>query len=163
MNTNFLTTTILSLSLLTGTLSADKICTGDHCILDLSKLSHSKKLEVNNSSYKGRSFKLKGIERDRLTQSGMKKSYITTQKIELHKRNELLNEAELETIAFSHEKYIMTPEEIENYQVENFLMLPLNEIENRIINKTKLPVSEYFCENDMKPIYNNLSNTYECA
>ena len=160
MNTKLLTSTILSLSLLTGTLYADKNCVGNHCILDLSKLSHSKKSEANNVAYEGHSFNLKDIEE---VKSSVEENYIATQEKKLHKRNELLTEPEIETIVFSHEKYVMTVEEIANYQAENLLMLPLNEIENTIINKTKLPVSEYFCENDMKPIYNNLSNTYECA
>jgi len=152
MKTKLLTSTILSLSLLTGTVSAEKICTGDYCLIDLSKFSPTKKTEISNRIHVVTSFKSEEIKK--------------VVKIVLDER-QMSNQNKMETIVFPHETYVMTKAEIEEYQVENFLMLPLDEIENRIINKTKnktkLPVSEYFCEDYSKPIYNNLSDTYECA
>jgi len=58
---------------------------------------------------------------------------------------------------------------IETYTVdeeesEDSLLIanPVEETDNKILEKTDLPRSDYFCENDKQPIY--LSNdTYECV
>lgn len=154
MKTKILTTTILSLSLFMGTISADTICTGDHCIIDLSKRSPNKTKEVNNVEYKGHSFKSKNLE------NAIDDAYILEEGASF-----TMNGNEIETIILPHEKYIMTKVEIETYESEYIeLIVPRENLENRIIEQLNpLPESEYFCENHKKPVYNNLSDTYECA
>jgi len=58
---------------------------------------------------------------------------------------------------------------IETYTVEEvndmdslLIANPIEVIENKILEKTDLPTSDYFCENDKQPIYLN-DNTYECV
>ncbi|MBU1668322.1 hypothetical protein KKC13_07860 [bacterium] len=87
---------------------------------------------------------------------------------------ELIND-ELETIVFAPSKYIMTKAEIEQY----YEQLNVNEeeinvhiaiadeenekIEDKIIEKTILPTSEYYCENQKKAVYNQELKTYQCT
>ncbi len=63
--------------------------------------------------------------------------------------------------------YVMTEEEKVNYiEEENEELLRLTqtvEIEDKILEKTNLPTSEYFCEKNTKPLYNNFSHSYQCV
>jgi hypothetical protein len=158
MKTKILTKTILSLSLLMGTLSADTICTGKHCLIDLSKLSPKKTKEVNNMDYQGYSFKSKNLKS--VEENVIDEEYVLEEGVSF-----TMNANEIETIVFPHEKYVMTKAEIETYESEYIeLIVPNEKLENKIIKQlTPLPESEYFCENHTKPVYNNLSDTYECA
>ena len=76
--------------------------------------------------------------------------------------------------------YVMSEEEKENYYREQraialnkkaneeanrelkLVVQPEEKIENKILNK-KLPKSEYFCDNDKKPVRVKNSNRYECV
>lgn len=142
MKTKILTT-ILSLSLFMGTVSADSMCTGDHCMIHLPKLSPKTK-EVNNVEYKGHSFKSKNLEN--IEENAIDDAYVLEEGTSF-----TMNENGVETIIFPHEKYVMTEVEIATYESEYIEQL------------NPLPKSEYFCGNDTKPVYNNSSDAYECA
>ena len=135
MKTKILASTILSLSLLTGTVFADSSCTGDHCFIKLSKVAPTKKLTVNKSdSFKSEDVIKIILEEDKTNQ-----------------------EEEADFMAFPPETYIATKEEIKNLTI-----IP-TDVENEFLNKVGLPVSQHFCANHTKPIYNGNSKTYECA
>jgi len=138
MKRNVFISTILSLSLLTNISVAS--CSGGNCF-------------VNFSSSDKKEATIKVVE---------KKLFLVKNKMIVEDSFVLDNQ--IETIAFSPETYIMTAEEKSEYEAEeNLLMLPLEKIEDLIMNNHELPTSDHFCENDMKPIYNNVSDTYECA
>ncbi|CAA6823135.1 MAG: Unknown protein [uncultured Sulfurovum sp.] len=65
---------------------------------------------------------------------------------------------DIETIIFT--KYVMSNDEVAEYDLENILhnrSLPT-------LNEENLPNSDYFCEDNLKPVMvENMANTYECA
>ena len=64
-----------------------------------------------------------------------------------------------ETITvFPHSSYVMNEEAID----EVLLAEPMVEIEDKILKKSNLPSSEYFCEKDKEPVYLN-NDIYECV
>jgi hypothetical protein len=66
----------------------------------------------------------------------------------------------IQTIVFSKEKYIMTDYEIGEYELENVL----GELIIPSLDKNHLPDSDYYCEDNLKPIQVvGIENTYECA
>ena len=133
------TSIIVSISLLTLSLSAGThmVCKDGVCIIDISNLSPSKK--VKKEKAKITLFNKKSISKKIVSN-------------------------EIETIVLPHEKYVMTKEEIENYELKQIqLALPNQDTENKILEKTMLPTSEYFCEKNKKPIYHKETNSFECA
>ncbi|CAA6804813.1 MAG: Unknown protein [uncultured Sulfurovum sp.] len=66
----------------------------------------------------------------------------------------------IETIVFSPLKYIMTQDEIAEYdldQMQKDLLLPSSNLDN-------LPNSDYLCEDDLKPVLVlGIANTYVCT
>ena len=125
MTTKLLISTILSISLLSATALPDVPCV--NCKVDFSKLSLSKKVEKQvNTARAFDSF-----------------------------NNNVETNSELETIAFPHNKYIMTEEEIAKYQEEHLLVL-VDEV-------AKTTVSEAVCDDDTLPLYDNETDTYECV
>ncbi|SFV62651.1 hypothetical protein MNB_SV-14-147 [hydrothermal vent metagenome] len=113
------------------------VCKDGVCIIDISNLSPSKK--VKKEKAKITLFNKKSISKKIVSN-------------------------EIETIVLPHEKYVMTKEEIENYELKQIqLALPNQDTENKILEKTMLPTSEYFCEKNKKPIYHKETNSFECA
>jgi len=139
-----LASTLLSIILLTTSISAETktICDGKHCFIDLSKLSSSRTATTEITHFS----KTDGGE-------------VLAPKVEVD--NSPMNN--IETIVLDHDKYVMTIAEVEEYEMENLLTQPMENIENRIIEGTKLPTSEFYCENNTKPIYHSDSDSFECA
>jgi len=131
MNIKLLTTTFVSVSLLSLNLfaSGQMKCNGDFCMVEIQKPSP----------------KVKVIE-----------------KIEV--RNDILEYEtilvnNIETIIFPHSKFVMTEDEVAEYDLdqmqENLTIPSLN---------SDLPLSDFLCEENLKPILvAGIENTYECA
>ena len=164
MKTAILTSTLLSILFLTMNLSAgtSMTCKNGVCILDLSNLS--------SDSDK----KIKEIKKEKNLFTVIKeKKNITIEMITLHKskyiqqKNEKLepvDDKQMETIILAPEKYIMTVAEIEEYESSQIqLTMPNKNIDNKIIEKTTLPTSDYFCENNKQAVYHQETDSYECA
>ena len=66
----------------------------------------------------------------------------------------------IETIILPHSKYIMTKDEVAEYDLEEmqkYLLLPS-------LNSEGMPTSDYLCEDDLKPVLvAGAENTYECT
>ena len=163
MKTAILTSTLLSISFLTMNLSAgtSMTCKDGVCILDISNLSSDdkKNKEVKNKK------KLFSVVKDRKSR---KVEMITLNKSKyIQQKNEKLEPMDnnkMETIILSPEKYVMTVAEVEKYELEHIqLRLPNKNIANKIIEKTTLPTSAYFCENNKKAVYDKETNSYECG
>ena len=132
MKRKLLTTTLLSMTLLSLNLSAagKMKCTGNYCMVDISKTSPKVKTETLKKDIK----KLEGYE--------------------------TLLIDNIQTIVFAEEKYIMTENEIAEYdliQMQKNLLLPS-------LNSENLPSSDFLCENNLKPVQVlGVENTYECT
>lgn len=61
---------------------------------------------------------------------------------------------------FSDETY--TANEVDNDDIL-LVTIPLEKIEDKILSKSELRNSEYYCDSDKKPIYYNKSSVYECV
>ena len=162
MKTAILTSTILSITFLTMNLSAgtNMTCKNGVCILDLSNLSSDNEI--------------KEVKKDKNLFTIIKeKKTLIIEKITLNKSKyikqkneklEPLNEKEMETIILAPEKYIMTVAEIEKYEANQIhLTMPNKTIGHKIIDKSTLPTSEYFCENNKEAVYHQETDSYECA
>jgi len=164
MKTTLLTSTLLSISLLTVSLSAGKnmVCKDGKCFIDLSHLD--KKIEdtevQEKNLFNNNDINLKGKPNQIETMALDKKKYHK----QINEKLKPLSQSEMETIVLSPEKYIMSAIEIEVYEAEHIqLTLPNQNVENKIIEKTKLPTSEYFCEKNQKLIYQKSTDSFECA
>jgi len=137
------TSIIVSISLLTLSLSAGThmVCKDGVCIIDISNLSPSKK-----------------VKKEKAEITLFNKKSISKKVVSLDSNEKI------ETIILPHEKYVMTKEEIENYELKQIqLALPNQNTENKILEKTMLPTSEYFCGKNKKPIYHKETDSFECA
>ena len=66
----------------------------------------------------------------------------------------------IETIVFAHSKYIMTQNEIAEYDLEQMQKILLTPS----LNSDNLPTSDFLCEDNLKPIIvAGIANTYECT
>ena len=160
MKTIILTSTLLSISLLTVSLSAGThmVCKGGVCIIDVSNLSSDNKIEKVQT--KKNLFKKKDINQ-KIEMIALDKSKYSKQS---HEKLNPIKNSELETIILPPEKYVMTVAEIEEYELNQIqLILPNKNIGNKIIEKSTLPTSEYFCEKHKKAVYHKETNSFECA
>jgi len=152
MKANLLTTTLLSLSLFTVSISAEThiTCKDGKCFIDVSKLSSNK----NTTKFKNNAFKGSESKKDLISSTENAEPYQSYQ-----------DENGIEIIEFSHEKYVMTALEIEEYELEGIeLIMPNESIDNKIINKTEvLPKSDHYCEDNSKPVYQTETDSFECA
>ena len=160
MKTAILTSTLLSISFLTMNLSAgtNMTCKNGVCILDLSNLSLDDK-EVRAKK------KLFTVVKDKKSRQieiiTLNKSKYVQQKNE---KLELVKDNSIETIILAPEKYIMTVAEVEKYEVNQIqLTVPNKNVDNKIMEKSTLPTSEYFCEKNKKAVYHKETDSYECA
>jgi uncharacterized cupredoxin-like copper-binding protein len=135
-------------------------CKNGVCILDLSNLSLDKeKKEVKKE--KNLFSVIKEKKNTMIEMITLKKSKYIKQKNE---KLEPLNNRQMETIILAPEKYIMTVAEIEKYESNQIqLSMPNKNIGNKIIEKSTLPTSEYFCENNKQAVYHQETDSYECA
>jgi len=66
----------------------------------------------------------------------------------------------IETIVFVDEKYIMTEDEIGEYELEK----GLKDLVNPVLTEDGLPIPKFFCEDNLKPVQvEGKENTFECA
>lgn len=133
MHQKLLYTALLSISLLPLNLTAQNQvkCTGDNCFVDISGLSKAKETQAQSKTQ---------IPEDR---------YSTI----------ILDE--IETIVFNREHYVMTDDEVGEYQLKH---KGIEDLTNPVLSGDGLPNSEYYCEDDLKPIkVEGLFNTYECT
>ena len=101
--------------------------------------------------------------RDGVCMVEIKKPSSNVEKIEIKKdTNEyqvvLLDN--IETIIFAHSKYVMTENEIAEYDLEQMQKILLTPS----LNSDNLPTSDFLCEDNLKPIIvAGIANTYECT
>jgi len=168
MQTKFLTSTLLSVLLLTTTVTADTniICKGGKCFIDISKFSSNNSSKIKHEKVVFRSKKIRTRKKLDLD-NGIKMVSLDKSKYVKQKDEKLkpISQDEIETVVLAPEKYIMTIEEIQEYELAHIqLSKPAEDINNKILKKTKpLPKSEFYCKNNKKPVYRNESNSYECA
>jgi len=139
MKTAILTSTIL---FLTMNLSAgtSMTCKNGVCIIDLSHLS-------NNSDKK-----IKTREKE-------KNLFIVVED-----KDKTQNDNQSDIIVLPHEKYIMPFAKLEEYEPNSIqLTMPDENINHKIIKKTTLPTSDYFCENHKKVVYHQETDSFECS
>jgi len=137
MKTAILTSTIL---FLTMNLSAgtSMTCKNGVCIIDLSNLSNDSGTKIK-------------------TREKEKNLFIVI-------KDKYKNDNQSDIIALPHEKYIMTVAEVEEYESNQIqLTMPDENINHKIIKKTTLPTSDYFCENNKKAVYHQETDSYECS
>jgi len=161
MKRNFLLSAFLSTVLLTTSLFSQNIqCQGGHCKVDLSKLFPSKNLPVKIIAFKT----TKPLE-TRLIEKDIEMDFIAldSSKYLMQKGEVLELEENEEIIVLAHAKYIATQgEELEYIEETSIIAEPIENIENKIINKS-LPISTHYCANEKKAVYHKDSNSYECA
>ena len=147
MNIKFLTTTLVSMSLLSMNLFASGTmkCNGNFCMVKIEKPSPKvdplEKIEVPEIKY--------NTEENRS---------VIFDNIETEGYNIVLID-NIETIIFPHSDYVMTEDEIAEYE--------LNQMQKSLTTLTlnsDLPLSDFLCEDDLKPIkVAGIENTYECS
>lgn len=166
---NLLLSAMLSTLLLTTNISAQQIeCKDGKCFINLSKIASAKK-----SSTKVKNFKVRKVSPLTVAkQMGLKTIQPAGEPNNLEiiafdhstyvmQENEQLElDDGMDTIVLSPSKYIMSKSELEKYyhatEEERI------NIEDKIIEKSTLPVSEYYCNNDKKAVYNQELKTYQC-
>ena len=149
-----LVTGTLSTLLLASSLSAQGNCVGGACFVNLKNLKPTK-IVHKKSEFKHHS----------------------SSEIAKDKSFDIVVDGKV-TVVFS--SYVMTPEEKAAYDREQkaialnkkaneeanrelrIVSQPIEKIEDKILNKN-LPTSDYFCDNDKKPVRVKNSDLYECV
>ena len=150
----FLTTVLLSTSLFSKNIQ----CHGDHCKIDLSKLSPSRNIPVKIIAFK--ETPVVSIQNEINVNSEL--IALDSSKY-LKQENEVLDiEKDEETIVLAHSKYIAQQDEELEYVESSIISEPIEKIENKILNKS-LPSSNYYCADEKRAIYHQESDSYECA
>ncbi|CAA6822267.1 MAG: Unknown protein [uncultured Sulfurovum sp.] len=135
INSNFLRLCAASVLLSTTLLGADK-CVGGFCIVNLDNLKPSQNLQEE---------KLTVLESlDSLIDKSMT----------------IVLDGEMITV-FPHSSYVMNkPQVLE----ENLLVIEsADSLEDTILEQSKLPSSEFFCEKNKKPLYDKQHETFQCV
>ena len=157
MYKNLFVTGSLSTLLLVSSLFAQDCI---NCKVDLTNLKNTKKFQNKSMKF-----------------TPLKREYNTHSIVKISNSYELVVDGKV-TLIFP--SYVMSEEEKANYYREQravalnrkaneeankelkLVIQPEEKIENKILNK-KLPKSEYFCDNDKKPVRVKNSNRYECV
>ncbi len=162
---------IVSTLLLTGILSAQMHCTEGKCFIDLKKLSPAKSIESKVHAFKTLK---KPLSSDMETIVLDPSKYIMSEaEKEFFNPSEPTLYNDKNTIVLAHSKYIMTEEEKERYYEEEYLKAlqlekeaiiePIILVEEKIIEKSTLPNSDFYCEIPKKAKYHPESDSYECV
>lgn len=179
---------MLSTLLLTANLSAQQIeCKNGKCFINLNKIAPTKNTPVKVQSFKVKKTSLfttkKNIEpktvevatattitQEKVSQKNKLEIIAFDHSTYVMQENEQLEliDGDIETIVFSPSKYIMTQTEIEQYEKKINTEITIvdegnKKIEDKIIEKTNLPTSEYYCKNQKKAVYNQELKTYQCT
>ena len=159
-NRRLLLTGTLSTLLLASSLSAQGSCVGGACFVSLKNLKPTKKFQEK----KGQMIVLK---KPRFVSSKNEFKHTTAVEEKLKNKSfDIIVDGKI-TVVFP--SYVMTDEEKMAYYQEQKAkrellkaIEPIEKIEDKILNKN-LPTSEYFCDNDKKPVRIKNSNFYECV
>jgi len=146
MNAKFLTTTLVSMSLLSLNLfaSGQMSCHGGFCMVKIQKPSPkiAKKEEVKND--------IKVYETTLVAHTDVVDSAEAYQEVVADT---------IETIIPSHEKFVMTENEVAEYDLEEMQ----DSLTAPVLN-ADLPSSDFLCEDNLEPIkVAGTENTYECS
>ena len=172
-----LITGTLSTLLLATTLFAQTNCVGGVCFIDL------KNLKPTTKGFKHEKAPLVVLEKPRYLESNSESNtHIDSLAIddvrEIDKSITIVVDGDEVTVFPS---YVMTEEEKVAYYAEqeaialnkksnkeanrDLLMVsqPVKRIEDKILEKTELPVSEYYCEKDTHPVYDKVLDSFQCV
>jgi len=136
MNIKFLTTTLVSMSLLSMNLFASGTmkCNGNYCMVKIEKPSPKvhpiEKIEMTEVEYN--SEENRSIVFDNIETEGYDTMMVDN----------------IETIIFPHSTYVMSEDEVAEYE--------LNQMQKNLTTpalNSDLPLSDFLCEDNLKPIY----------
>jgi hypothetical protein len=152
----FLILVSLSTLFVTTALGAEKDnCLGGVCIVNLDNLKPSK-------GFGQKEQELMVLEEPRYIDENYKNDYID-------KSMTIVLDGETITV-FPKSTYVMNEEEKNNYIAneeanKDLLMLTqtVEKIEDKILEKSYLPSSEFYCEKNKKALYNQRSDTFLCV
>jgi len=138
MNVKFLTTTLVSMSLLSLNLfaSGQMSCTGGFCMVKIQKPSPK-------------------IHKIAITE--VKDNIGAYETIAVVDKEVIIDN--IDTIVPSHSKFVMTENEVAEYELDQMQ----ENLTNPVLN-SDLPSSDFLCEDNLKPIkVAGAENTYECS
>ncbi len=148
---NFLTSVVLSISILTNSTIADGLnCSEGHCTVDVSRFAPSTNMKINKFK-KGEEIKLTPLDKTIQVKEntlGLDKFHFESSKY-VKQYNEILEpltEEEQNTIIPAPEKFVATPEEIDELE----LIQP------------SLPMPLYYCLDNRDPIYDEKARQFNC-
>ena len=166
-----LLTGTLSILLLASSLSAQGSCVDGACFVNLKNLKPTKKFQEKKRQ-------MIVLKKPRFASS--KSEFKNDTSVEGKAKNKSFDIILNGKITVVFPSYVMTNDEkIAYYKEQKAMALnkkvnekanielqriiqPIEKIEDRILNK-HLPISEYFCDNDKKPVRIKNSNFYECV
>lgn len=150
----------MSTMLVTNTFgSGVQKCAGGACFVNLEK---TRSLE----SFKKKSERLLIIEQPRFIQNTMDKTIVIIldgEKLSVFPSYVMTEE---EKVSFYKEqKAIALNEELNKKDRKETLVIAqeVEHVEDKILEKTKLPTSEYFCEKNTKPLYDKALDSFQCV
>ena len=174
MYKKLLVTGTLSTLLLASSLSAQGNCVGGACFVNLKNLKPTKAFQEKKEQ-------MIVLKQPRFVSSKSEfkrhPSRVTVEDTNLDKSFDIVVDGKLITV---FDSYTMTAEEKAAYYAEQKaialnkkaneeankelqrVIQPVEKIEDKILNKN-LPTSEYFCDNDTKPVQIKDSDLYECV
>ncbi len=150
-----LVTRTLSILLLASSLSAHGGCVGDACYVSLKNLKPTKKIQEKSE------FKHHTSVEEKVEDSSF--DIIVDGKVTIVFSSYVMTEKE--KIAYAKEQKAIALNKKANREANKELqriIQPIENIEDKLLNKN-LPISEYFCDNDKKPVRVKNSNLYECV
>lgn len=156
--------------MLTTTLNATTSnCEGGVCMVDLDKLAPSKGFEKKNETFIIQTPRY--VENNNYAYSeNIQEEYEILEKAKIDKSFEVVVNNEKYSMFPSYtmteeEKIIYVNEKENNLANQSVLVIggQIKKIERTIIEKTELPVSEYYCEKDKYPVYDRVLDAFECV
>jgi len=170
MYKKLLVTGTLSTLLLASSLSAQGNCVGGACFVNLKNLKPTKVFQEKKEQ-------MVILKEPRFVSSKSEFKDDSSIEVVKDKSFDIIVDGK-DTLVFS--SYVMTAEEKSAYYKEQEaialnkkaneeankelqkVIQPIEKIEDKILNKD-LPTSEYFCDNDKKPVHVKNSDLYECV
>ena len=158
-------------TLLVTTLVAQENCVGGVCFVNLDNLKPTKVFQEKKE-------KSVVLQKPRFIehQSEVVEQYLK----EIDESIDMVIDGELITV-FPPSAYVMTKQErVAYYKEQKAIDLnrkmndkeneelqkitkPIEKIEDKILNKNSLPTSQYYCEDNTKPVYDKDSDLFECV
>ena len=158
-------------TLVATTLVAQENCVGGVCFVNLDNLKPTKVFQEKKE-------KLVVLQKPRFIEhkSEVVKHYLKN----IDESIDIVVDGELITV-FPPSAYVMTEQErVAYYKEQKAIALnkkmndkeneelqkitkPIEKIEDKILNKSLLPTSQYYCEDNTKPVYDKDSDLFECV